>query len=206
MRDRRDDVIRHHVDMAARHSGETIESIAARAVELYEARTPLHARHIPFMPRGRNPYEAQRANALHVRRFLGLSQPGTRMPVEFEEALVLALPEPFRTECLRELADRLGLLAAKAPDPAASLLCAPADLMRECAEVITALAPALVDGTYTADDLPAIRAAVGALADVQGATASLLAQLADAQQRLGVAGTAPVVRLRRAAAGEVDPS
>lgn len=206
MRDRRDDVIRHHVDMAARHSGETIESIAARAVDLYEARTPLHARHIPFMPRGRNPYEAQRTNALHVRRFLGLSQPATRMPVEFEEAIVLALPEPFRGECLRELADRVGLLAAKAPDPAASVLCAPADLMRECAEVITALAPALVDGSYTADDLPAIRAAAGALADVQGAVASLMAQLGDAQQRLATPGTTPVVRLRRAVPGEGDAS
>lgn len=206
MRDRRDDVIRHHLDMAARHSGETIESLASRAVDIYEARTPLHARHIPFMPRGRNPYEAQRTNALHVRRFLGLSQPATRMPIEFEEAIVLALPEPFQSECLRELADRFGLLAAKAPDPAASVLCGPADLMRECAEVITALAPALADGTYTVDDLPAIRAAAGALADVQGAVASLLAQLGDADRRLSAAGSTPARRLRVAVGGEGDPS
>lgn len=206
MRDRRDDVIRHHLDMAARHSGETIESLASRAVDIYEARTPLYARHIPFMPRGRNPYEAQRTNALHVRRFLGLSQPATRLPVEFEEAIVLALPEPFQSECLRELADRFGLLAAKAPDPAASVLCAPADLMRECAEVITALAPALADSTYTVDDLPAIRAAAGALADVQGAVASLLAQLGDADRRLSAAGSTPARRLRVAVGGEGDPS
>jgi hypothetical protein len=198
MRDRRDDVIRAHWELAVRHSGETIEGLATRAVEVYESRTPLHARRIAFQPMSRDPYAAQRANATHVRRFLGLSEPATRLPVELEEALVLALPDPFRAECLRELADRVGLLAAKAPDPQASPLLVPADLMRECADVITALAPALCDGTYTAADLPAIREALGALADVSGAVASLRHQLCDAELRLAPS-TGPRVR----AAGEV---
>jgi hypothetical protein len=192
MRDRRDDVIRAHWELAVRASGDTIESLAGRAVELYEQRTPLHARRISFQPLTRDPYPALRANALHVRRFLGLSEPATRLPVELEEALVLALPEPFRGECLRELANRVGLLAAKAPEPTHSPMLAPADLMRECADVITALAPALHDGHYGAADLPAIRAALGALADVSGAVASLRQQLCDAEHRLAP----PALRLR----------
>lgn len=206
MRDRRDDVILAHWQAAVRYSGATIESLAAEAVELYEARTPPHARHLSFLPRARNPYEAQRTNAVHVRRFLGLSQPPTRMPAEFEEAAVLALPEPFRSECLRELAERVGLLAAKVPGPTDSPLCAPADLMLECAEVITQLAPALHDGTYTADDLPAIVAALGALADVSGAVASLRHQLCEAELRLRPAAASPASRLRVAASEGVDAS
>lgn len=200
-RDRRDDVIRAHWELAVRASGETIESLAARAVELYESRTPAHARRLlSFQPLGRDPYAALRANALHIRRFLGLSEPATRMPVELEEALVLALPEPFRGECLRELAERVGLLAAKVPDPAGDPTLPAAELMRECAEVITALAPALRDGRITADELPAVANALGALADVSGAVASLRMQLCQLQT---VLSPPPGPRLRVA---EVDPS
>lgn len=180
MRDRRDDVIRAHWELAVRHSGETIEGLATRAVEVYESRTPLHARRLSFQPMGRDPYSAQRINATHVRRFLGLSEPATKMPVEVEEALVLALPEPFRGECLRELAERVGLLAAKAPDPAGDASLPAADLMRETAEVITALAPALRDGRVSPEDAPALRSALAHLADVSGAVASLQAQIATA--------------------------
>lgn len=202
MRDRRDDVIRHHFDLAVRYSGETAEGLCTRAVDLYLERTPLHARHIAFQPPGRDPYTAQRHNAQHVRRFLGLSAPDVRLPVEFEEAIVLALPDPFRGECLRELSQRVGLLAAKTPDPTKSPLLGPADLMRECADVITALAPALHDGVYGSDDLPAIALALGHLSDVSGAVASLRQQLCDAQLRI----TAPAQRLRAVAVGEHDPS
>lgn len=133
MRERRCDVIRAHWEMAVRMSGETIESLAARAVDLYHERTPLHARRIDFQLLGRDPYVARLANALHMRRFLGLSQSATRLPAELEEALVLALPDAFRRECLKELAARYGLMAAAAPTPDGNAWAGPADLMRECA-------------------------------------------------------------------------
>jgi hypothetical protein len=119
----------------------------------------------------------------------------TRLPAELEEALVLALPDPFRDECLRELSSRYGLLAAREPDPVASPLLAPANLMRECADVITALAPALSGHGYGPEDLPAIADALGQLADVSGAVASLRAALCDAQARLN---PPPPTRLHRA--------
>jgi hypothetical protein len=200
MRDRRDDVIRAHWELAVRASGESTESLAARAVELYESRTPLHARRLSFQPLRGDLYTALRANALHVRRFLGLSEPATRMPVELEEALVLALPEPFRGECQRELADRVGLLAAKVPEPSGDPTLPAAELMRETARVITALAPALRDGRITAEDMPAVIDALGALADVSGAVASLRTQLCQLQAALSPVA---VPRLRVA---EVDPS
>lgn len=209
MRDRRDDVIRAHWELAVRLSSDTIESLAARAVDLYHERTPLEARHVPFVPVGRsNAYEALRANTVHVRRFLGMSQPTTRLPCELEEALVLALPQPFQRECMRELARRVGLLAAREPDPDASVLAGPADLMRECAETITALAPALADGQFTAEDAPALRAALAKLADVHSAAHSLMAQIQDALKpndfgvRFGPFPKAPIDRSARAS--EVD--
>lgn len=210
MRDRRDDVIRAHWELAVRLSGETIETLATRAVELYHARTPARARHVPFQALDANPYDALRANALHVRRFLGMGTPTTRLPAELEEALVLALPQPFQRECLRELAARVGLLAAREPQPGDCALTAPADLMRECAETITALAPALADGRFTAEDAPALRAALACLADVHGAAHSLMSQIQHALNpvpvREGTFPRAPIAAGGGTYVSEVDPS
>jgi hypothetical protein len=179
MRDRRCDVIRAHWEIAVRLSGETIESLAARAVDIYQQRTPLHARGIEFQPLGRDPYLALRANALHVRRFMGVSSPSVRMPAELEEAMVLALPEPFKRECLKELAERYGLLASRAPQPDGRVWDGPADLMRECAEALRALAPALVDGKLGREDAAELRACMRHLDEVHSAAHSLMAQLSD---------------------------
>lgn len=180
MRERRCDVIRAHWEIAVRMSGETTESLAARAVEIYQQRTPLHARGVEFQPLGRDPYTALRANALHVRRFLGMSSPNVRLPAELEEALVLALPEAFKRECLKELAARYGLLASRAPHPDGRAWDGPADLMRECAEALSALAPALVDGKIGQEDAAELRACMRHLDDVHSAAHSLMVQLSDA--------------------------
>lgn len=184
MRNTRAAVVSHHVELALRHrtaGGGTrlaLETYACDVVGLYEQRTPLHSRHLQFHGGGRDPYADMRANAQLVRRMLGDEAP-VRMPAELEEALVLALPEPFRAECLRELCDRYGLLAVRKPPMAGDMTGAlrqPAALLREVGEALEALAPVLADGKVSReDDGPQLRTLLAELDDVIGTCMSMKA-------------------------------
>lgn len=174
----RDLVIRHHVELAARHAV-GFEAYAQTVADTYLERTAEHERGVPFRAAGRDPYAAMRHNAQIVRRMLRMAEPPTRMPVEAEEAFVLALPEPFRTECLRELAHRVGLLATPVRDGDCRIaaLRAPADLMRTTADAIDAIAPMLADNVIGPDDAPLAGRALAALRGVQGTAQSLIEQI-----------------------------
>jgi hypothetical protein len=175
----RDLVIRRHVELATRHAV-SLETYGQCVAETYLERTPEHERGVPFRALGRDPYATIRHNAQIVRRMLRMAEPSVRMPVEAEEAFVLSLPEPFRTECLRELAHRVGLLAApeRPRDCRVSALLAPANLMRETAEAIEALAPMLADGIIGPDDAPLAGRVLAELRDVEAHARSLAEQIA----------------------------
>lgn len=190
MHDTRTGVIWRHVDMALNNDGRlTQEGFAAAAVEHYCRRTPAHLRSIEFHQhqRGGDPYKVMRLNA----QLLFRMRPDgpTRMPVEIEEAVVLALPPTYRAECLRDLSQRYGLLAAEIPaaahDSAAAHLRSPCELMRKAAAAVERIAPMLEDGKVTADDAEHFPVALAAINDVQGACVTLVAQIAAA---MGPAG------------------
>lgn len=176
-REPRSATIHRHLRDALRATGLPLRTLADRAVDLYHARTALHERAIEFHAGATaDAYEAAaRANAQIVTRML---EGTVRLPADFEEALVLALPEPHQAACLRDLADRYGLLAAQPPTacPVAQQV-STADLLRETGALMTTLAPAFADGRLDASDALIARHALPEVLDLQGRLATLAVQL-----------------------------
>lgn len=129
MRDSRTHVLFAHVNTMLKSTGATRDDFADDVAQLYMARTPLHARTVQFHQhaRGNDPYQVKDANGQLLFRMLDPTAP-VRMAADAEEAVVLALPQPYRDACLRELAGRVGLMAA--PQPAADGVQAGLDLGR----------------------------------------------------------------------------
>lgn len=198
MRETRAHAIHAHVLAALRHSGITDGAFANDVAALYAARTPLEARSIQFHQwhPGLDATTVQRANAQLLFRMLRPDGP-SRMPVELEESVVLALPQPYLADCQRELAGRMGLLAADLPAPVDAPLAAhlnsPVELMRRAAVAVERIAPMLEDGRIGPEDAAHFTAALSALNDVAGACVTLNAQIHQAMQE----PPANVTRMRR---------
>jgi hypothetical protein len=142
VRETRAQAIVHHINLALGH-GMTMRSYATDVARLYKERTGLEARSIDFHET-RNIYADERANAQIVQRFI---DGRSRMPIEIEEALVLALPDPFRGECKRELAARYGDLAAPIPSSNDEALFADTGkLMEECGRSIVEISQSVKNG------------------------------------------------------------
>lgn len=177
MKTTRDQVIAHHVNMALRHcAAVTRESFADEAVDLYHQRTPLAQRGIQFhaVEKGGDPYAVQRANAQLLFRML---QGPVRLAAELEEAVVLALPQPYQGACLSDLAGRYGLLAT--PMPAENFAQSAArmgDLATDFGEAVQALAATLGDGHLTPGDRGDAALAVRELKELIATATSLLMQ------------------------------
>jgi hypothetical protein len=173
----RSQTINRHVRAALHATGLPLRSYADRVVDLYHARTALHDRTVPFQVGATAAaYEAAaRQNAQTITRIFG----GTvRAPIDLEEALVLALPAPHRAACLRDLADRYGLLAAALPSACGvAQQMNTADLLRETGELMGALAPAFADGKLDASDAATARRALPEVLDLQARLATLSTQL-----------------------------
>jgi len=172
----------------------SMETFAAGVVELYEKRVALRARTIRFHTGG-DAYRDMRANAQILRRYMD-DEVSARLPVDLEESWVLALPEPYREDCISALAARYGRLAPVAPEASAR---GPVGdlgrLMREVGEYVEALAPALADGVLDEGDLELIPGIRKELRDVQRELAAMEARL-DA---IEAAAAVTVVPMRREA-------
>lgn len=157
----RDLVIARHVRLAIDHTTLTEDAFADDVRRVYQQRTAEHLRRVDFhaITRGEDPYRTLRANAQLVRRMLDGQT--IRMPVEIEEAVVLALPEPFRRRCLAELAGRYGLLAVEQPaDTAPGCIAQMGQLAHQFGTCVQALAETIGDGHLSACDLPGAKVVV----------------------------------------------
>lgn len=202
MHDTRCGVVWRHVDMALRNEGRmTQENFAADVVDQYHQRTAPHLRSIEFHQhqRGGDPYKVQRLNA----QLLFRMRPDgpTRLPAEIEEAMVMALPVAYRNECLRELSQRYGLLAAEIPAaidaPASAQMKSPCELLRRAAKAVERIAPMLDAGQGIGpEDAAYFSAALAAINDVQGICVTVVAQIARAMGEDPTGGV--VVQLRAA--------
>jgi hypothetical protein len=185
MHETRAAAIWRHVDHYLRRTGAKEHDFADAVAALYQQRTPLHLRGIEFHPHaaGSNPYEVMRANGQLLFRMLKPEGP-TRLPVELEEAVVLSLPAPYRDECLRDLAERLGLLAAPLPAaagaPLAQQVKSPCALLRSAADAVEKIAPMLEDGGIGPEDAALFAPALAGLSEVMGVCVTLNAQIAHA--------------------------
>lgn len=149
MRESRSQIIAEHVMLAITRSALTERTYAGAVADLYQERTPLHARSVRFA-NSADAYADDEANRQIVKRML---DGRVRMAVDVEEALVLALPEPFRSKLLADLARRFGLLAAELPaSHAAGQQHQVGVLIRDMGRALDSLAPMLDDGLLDAND------------------------------------------------------
>lgn len=149
MRETRAQVIAEHVLLAISRSALTERTYAQAVADLYHERTPLHARTVPFQ-QSRDPYADSEANRQTVKRML---DGRVRMAADLEEALVLALPQPYRDHALAELSARLGLLAVHCPpNLPAGQQHQIGELLQHVGESMKRLAPMLDDGVIDARD------------------------------------------------------
>lgn len=177
MRETRAHVIEAHVSFALRHCGIDQANFADDVVRVYHERTPLPARGIAFREhvRGTDPYAVLRANEQLLFRMLR-TDGAVRLAVELEEAIVLALPERFRHECLRELNARYGLMAAPLPEvEGAEVTTAVGNLTRDFGECLAALARTVSDGRLETSDAKDAPAVIRELDDVIAGAISLRA-------------------------------
>lgn len=167
------------------HSGTSWPTFAAIVRDNYEAGVPESARRIEFS-RHSDSYQRMRLDAQTLRRFESEARIG--LPADLEEAIVKALPEPWYTRCLRELAARYGLLAAPIPANSGSHVANLAALAREFSDVVRELSPALVDGKLDNADRCYAKQILAEVSDLE-------AQLAALRHVLAPLVPADVVRL-----------
>lgn len=123
-------------------------------------------------------YEKDRANNRQiVDRYIGGAV--KTFPGDLEEPWVNSLPEPYRTQALRELAGRYGLLAARVRTTSEGVASV-ADIASDAGAVLQAMAPIVADGVINESDRPHLKVAMTKLADLAADIASLQAQLAAA--------------------------
>lgn len=117
---------------------------------------------------------AGKRNAKIIERFRN----GTvKLPADLEEAWVAALPEPWRTDCARALAQRYGFMGARAPAEgvAAQMLCT-GQMAIEFGQAIQAVGEVQA-GVQGIHDPARLRRALKETADLLGELATLRATL-----------------------------
>lgn len=147
---------------------------AMRVAEQYVAVVAPDQRQVPFRlgVTGDDLIKAERHNAQQLGRYMD----GTikALPADLEDAWVLSLPEPYRSECERELAQRRGRyserrLAASEAGEVAGI----SQLLLEFGQLMEVLGPALADGSISEADLPHARRILNESDDVIAALLSI---------------------------------
>jgi len=122
------------------------QSFAMAVAELYIQSTAPDVRQVKFRL---GSDDDGRHNAQVLRRYMD----GTlkTLPADLEDAWVLALPEPYRSECEQALARRRGRLSVVLPDVAAGEdAAALSEVMTQTGEVCAAWGRAVADGRIDA--------------------------------------------------------
>lgn len=174
MRECRSQLIAEHVMLAISRSALTERTYAQTVADLYMERTPLHARSVGFASTA-DPYADSEANRQTVKRML---DGRVRMAVDIEEALILALPPPYRQQLQADLAERLGLMAAERPSAQpAGQQHQVGDLIADVGRSLDKLSQMLDDGLLDARDAPTAPAALRELEAVEARAATLCAAI-----------------------------
>lgn len=141
------------LDFVRRYLAETSMSLSKFAqvvVEVYHARVPDPKRRIMQFHESADAVADYAANDQLIRR---LMSERVNFPADLEEAFVLALPDPYQSDCLHALAARYDCLAVKIPvSESCDDLANFARILKETGDLVTALGPILADGKIDADD------------------------------------------------------
>lgn len=162
-------VVYAYTDKMLNETAMNANSFAMHVAENYFAMTAPHKhdkKAVPLrMGTGDDLADAMKANGQALRRYMD----GTvkTLPADLEDAWVLSLPEPYRSDCERDLAARRGMLPVRlahiAPDADTAGI---GSLMTDFGQLVAALTPAIADGVIDERDRPHARKIVDACQDV----------------------------------------
>ena len=174
----RSDVIRRHVNNYFRtEKAATEESFADDVKGIYHDRVPNEKDRIIHFHEGGDASKMLVANAQLMFRII---KGAVKFPADIEEAVVLTLPEPYKGDCLAELAGRYGLLAAHVPDISCNESVSNiSHLMKETGEAIEKLAPMLADGVIDENDAHLAKDALKEINDVFAELVQLQARITN---------------------------
>lgn len=163
---------------AIQGSGLNVLKFSTRVAENYTGSFDALDRSIDFRDPGmslKSALRAERANGDKIDRYL---KGEVRLPCDLEEAIVDSLPEPFRSDLVRELAQRYGLLGAKLPDQSHDdhIACL-ADVLTDAGRTAQALAPMFAKGRLDITDVPRVTKSLQAIDQALGDLQSLRAQI-----------------------------
>lgn len=128
-------------------------SFAMEVADRYLDMTAEDERDVPFrITRGGDGDADKKHNGQILGRYLDGKVKS--MPANLEDAWVLSLPEPYRSECERDLARRRGMLAVPMPTDDGLQVVSVATLFQEYGELVAAIAPAVADGKFGPEDRP----------------------------------------------------
>lgn len=189
LREPRSAVIFEHTRQAFRHSPMKETTFTSDVVTHYDKTVDPRWRVVRWHHDG-EVFDCMKANCQIMRRFLNGE---VRMPCDLEESWVAALPQPWRQECRRALAERIGRLDVKVPateDDGATV--ETGALLKEVGEAIQSLAPVMSQGGLAKMSHAEAQVAMHELSDV-------LAQCIRLQRHLSrvVLGVNPVTELRK---------
>lgn len=124
-----------------------------------------------------------------------------RPSIDVEDVLVIALPAPYRAECMAELTARWGGLFVDMPHAAALQLGNAGELLRNCGEALQALGPVFADDNKisAADSRQDLLRARKELLEVSASVSALVAQIDAAIDQQDAEQTKAVPLLRGAA-------
>lgn len=165
----RSEVILGYVRTMTRQTPASFETYSEDLLQIWLARTPADARS-DDLNTGVDLFARVKANGQKLRRWANPDIPA-RPPIDIEEALVLALPQPYRGQCLTELASRFGGLFIDLPEGAVTLGLA-GELLASVGETCTKLAPVLADNRIDEND------SEESLLELRAAASSMQAKLA----------------------------
>ncbi len=154
-------------------------SFAMAVAEQYLSNVAPDVRSVPFkLGEGDDLIRALKANGQILRRFMD----GTvkALPADVEDAWVMALSEPYRSDCERDLAQRRGRWSMRQVDATESgQMIGLGELMTEVGKLCESLAPAVADGRIDHADLPHARRILSNSDDVIGAVLSMRRRITD---------------------------
>lgn len=159
---------------------------AMRVAEQYMALIAPDVRQVPFRwgVMGEDLIKAERHNAQQIARYMDATVKA--LPADLEDAWVTALPEPYRSDCERELAGRRGCYSEKLLDSSGvGGAMGLGDLAREFGQLFEAVSPALADGRIGAADLQHARRILAESDDLIGAVLRLRRDIAALLPRAG---------------------
>lgn len=174
-------VLIEHLAANRKATGRSLEHFVQQLVDIYQGSYADAPGAIEFKTTEskdiKQVYRCVQTNTKRVTRWID-DGVVARIPVDVEESWVQALDEPFRGDCIAELAGRYGLIAVRKPTALnVTDLQSVGDVTKEFGEAIQSMAPLLADGHFDERDVALAGNAITQLDQLENAVVSLREQI-----------------------------